>query len=286
MCPNLAASRRRPPPHASVSFDELASRWTHPLLFRLTLHTTMTSLSVWLAAALCVALAPSANAYLFAGRACTCGVKIDGTAECWGAAFLLLACHAHTPRVRSTSGALSMRAGQNTFGQLGDNTQFDRASPVVAQPGRKYASIVCADSHSCGLKSDGTAECWGASGACRTAFPAMSVLACGPKHCAKPPCRVQRKWAARRWQQHTFVVSCGCCGGPYIHVHRRWLRPHVWSQDRRDREVLGCACLEGRQTFLASASCSYTPANLDCVQGSTRMASWGMAPFPPPPGPP
>lgn len=52
-------------------------------------------------------------------------------------------------------------AGLNANGQLGDGTTTDRPFPVPSAPGRKYASIFAGPNYTCGLKADGTMECWG-----------------------------------------------------------------------------------------------------------------------------
>lgn len=68
----------------------------------------------------------------------SCGVKSDTTGWCWGA---------------------------NDHGQLGDGTTTQRTSPV--QVSGAWTMIVPANSggyHTCGIKTDGTAWCWGYNG--------------------------------------------------------------------------------------------------------------------------
>ncbi|NCU42105.1 MAG: RCC1 repeat-containing protein, partial [Candidatus Moranbacteria bacterium] len=70
----------------------------------------------------------------------TCATKTDGTAYCWG---------------------------RNDYGRLGDNTQTQRLTPVqvkgVGNVGflENVAQISAGNQHTCSLKTDGTAYCWG-----------------------------------------------------------------------------------------------------------------------------
>ena len=70
-----------------------------------------------------------------AGGTHSCGLKTDGTAWCWG---------------------------RNNGGQVGDNTSgTDRLSPVEVSGSATWKSISAGRSHSCGVKTDNTAWCWG-----------------------------------------------------------------------------------------------------------------------------
>ena len=77
-----------------------------------------------------------------AGKEHTCAVKTDGTAYCWG---------------------------KNTYGYLGDNSQTQRTTPVqvVGVGASGYLTSVmdvrAGSGHSCAVKTDGTAYCWGYS---------------------------------------------------------------------------------------------------------------------------
>lgn len=71
-----------------------------------------------------------------AGGFHTCGIKLDGRAFCWG---------------------------DNTRGQLGIGTtggQVD-AQPTTPLPGGTYRSISAGYRHSCAIRGDGVAVCWG-----------------------------------------------------------------------------------------------------------------------------
>ena len=65
----------------------------------------------------------------------TCARKLDGTAWCWG---------------------------HNMYGQLGDGTTVNKHAPVqVIALGKDVAQVSAGAVHTCALKTDGTAWCWG-----------------------------------------------------------------------------------------------------------------------------
>jgi alpha-tubulin suppressor-like RCC1 family protein len=71
---------------------------------------------------------------LAAGYIHTCALRRDASLACWGA---------------------------NTWGQLGDGTRTDRATPTsIAAPGR-IAALAAGTRHSCALMNDGSLACWG-----------------------------------------------------------------------------------------------------------------------------
>ena len=72
---------------------------------------------------------------LAGGGAHTCGLRSDGTAYCWG---------------------------NNTYGQLGDNSTTSRNAPVPVLTGLKFDSIDAGAAHTCAVTKDaGAAYCWG-----------------------------------------------------------------------------------------------------------------------------
>ena len=76
-------------------------------------------------------------AQVAAGLLHACALKGDGTLWCWGA---------------------------NGFGQLGDATLDDKASPVpVTALGSDVVQVTAGDDSTCALKRDGTVWCWGAN---------------------------------------------------------------------------------------------------------------------------
>jgi alpha-tubulin suppressor-like RCC1 family protein len=64
----------------------------------------------------------------------SCALTADGTAYCWG---------------------------DNTWGQLGDSSQVDRANPTAVKTPVKFKSISAGFMHTCGLATSGAALCWG-----------------------------------------------------------------------------------------------------------------------------
>lgn len=69
-----------------------------------------------------------------AGDRHSCALMKNGSVKCWGA---------------------------NDFGQLGDETQTSRSTPVVVSGLRGAASIGAGMNHSCALTKGGAVKCWG-----------------------------------------------------------------------------------------------------------------------------
>src|SRR5664280_14839 len=81
------------------------------------------------------AAATLAPVQVVSGYAHTCALAPSGQVSCWG---------------------------DNTYGQLGDNTTSNRPKPVTVQQGSvTFASITAGGIHTCGLTSAGAAYCWG-----------------------------------------------------------------------------------------------------------------------------
>jgi alpha-tubulin suppressor-like RCC1 family protein len=51
--------------------------------------------------------------------------------------------------------------GDNEFGQLGNGTEIDAASPVVVVGGMRFSSVTAGSGHTCGITTAGAALCWG-----------------------------------------------------------------------------------------------------------------------------
>lgn len=72
-----------------------------------------------------------------AGGDHTCAVQADGTAKCWG---------------------------DNAYGQLGDGTATDRASPAAVSGISTATQVSAGKRHACAVLSSGAAKCWGDNG--------------------------------------------------------------------------------------------------------------------------
>ena len=125
-----------------------------------------------------------------------CAVKEDGTVRCWGSnssgqlgngaggsgqfsatpvtvsnltdAVAVAAGAAHSCALRATGSVVCW--GDNSFGALGDGTQSARSSPVpVLNPGGStlagVVAIAAGFNHTCAVRIDGTARCWGSKSA-------------------------------------------------------------------------------------------------------------------------
>lgn len=66
-----------------------------------------------------------------------CGIKSDDTVRCWG---------------------------NNTNGQLGDNTTGQKLIPTAVNGAGSWKQISAGGKHTCGIRSDDTARCWGLNG--------------------------------------------------------------------------------------------------------------------------
>ncbi len=71
---------------------------------------------------------------LAAGANYTCGLAVDGTAYCWG---------------------------DNTSGQLGDNSLIPRSAPTLVSGNLRWVDIAAGIGTSCGITRTGAAYCWG-----------------------------------------------------------------------------------------------------------------------------
>lgn len=136
---------------------------------------------------------------LTAGHSHLCATKTDGSAWCWGDNWAgavgdgstttrtaptrvggpagatdwlsLEAGAAYTCGLRAGDGAgpVAWCWGDNSYGQLGDGTDTNRTTPVPVVGAAGWASLTTGDEHTCGVRADGSAHCWGRG---HTAVPA------------------------------------------------------------------------------------------------------------------
>lgn len=145
--------------------------------------------------------APSAARYPITGLALemvstgllyTCGIAKGGQALCWGSnnvgqlgdgtlqersvpapvasavQFTAITAGGGGPNLQShvcaiAKGGRAWCWGDNTYGQLGDNTIADRIVPWPVWDSPEFISISAGVGHTCGVAKGGTAYCWGRS---------------------------------------------------------------------------------------------------------------------------
>lgn len=132
----------------------------------------------------------SGSVSLDAGASHTCALNHSGQATCWGSnhsgqlgdgtlttrfmprgvsglndgAYAIDNGAFHTCALTSAGGAKCW--GQNGYGQLGDATQTDRATPVdVVGLNSGMRAIAAGDYHSCAIAASGSVVCWGENSA-------------------------------------------------------------------------------------------------------------------------
>ncbi len=101
--------------------------------------------------------------HISAGLYHTCGVTGHGAAYCWG---------------------------WNGWGQLGDNSYNDSATPVPVAGGHEFLRVEAGGWHTCGVTADSEMFCWGANDSGRLGTTSAPV--CGTSTCSATPLRVER----------------------------------------------------------------------------------------------
>ena len=115
----------------------------------------------------------NAFASVSAGFFHTCGVRTDGSVECWGfqpgswtAMSLARPRRPEVPSLRSAP-AWSITCGLRTDGSVecwGSNVDGDgNVAGQSTPPGGPFASVSAGGFHTCGLRTDGSVECWGSN---------------------------------------------------------------------------------------------------------------------------
>jgi alpha-tubulin suppressor-like RCC1 family protein len=122
------------------------------------------------------------------GASHSCGIRVDGTAWCWGSnyagqlgdgspndgpgrsiptqvgtatnwATITAAGLLHTCATRTDGTAWCW--GGNTRGELGDGTTTNRSTPTQVGTATTWATISTGSGHTCATRTNGTAWCWG-----------------------------------------------------------------------------------------------------------------------------
>ena len=57
--------------------------------------------------------------------------------------------------------SVAERAGSNYSGQLGDGTTTEHLTPTVVQGSHSFTQVSSGNYHTCGVRTDGAALCWG-----------------------------------------------------------------------------------------------------------------------------
>ena len=99
-----------------------------------------------------------------AGERHTCGVKADGSVECWGSNSGGQATPSDGSFVSVSAGG-HHTCGLKTDGSIdcwGSNTNFvGTFRGQAAPPDGTFVSVSAGFRHTCGVKTDGVVECWG-----------------------------------------------------------------------------------------------------------------------------
>ena len=93
-----------------------------------------------------------------AGTDYTCGVKSDGSVECWGRAIDSQASPPPRGKFASVSAGIGHACGVRTDGAV-ECWGMEMASDATGGGG-KYASVSTGYVHTCGVGTDGAVECW------------------------------------------------------------------------------------------------------------------------------
>ena len=104
----------------------------------------------------------------------TCAVATDGSAWCFGESLAALPpacsapecvghglCFACGRAMCDCASPFHSCAGQNSNGQLGDNTTTYALVPVAVLSSQAFSEVACSSSCTCGRGTDGMAFCWG-----------------------------------------------------------------------------------------------------------------------------
>ncbi len=131
-----------------------------------------------------------------AGGEHTCGVKLDGSVQCWGSD---VAGQATPPGgvFASVSAGMFHTCGVKTNGfvQCWGRDDYGQSTP----PAGEFASVNAGGEHTCGMMPDGSVQCWGYDGSGQSTPPAgefASVSAGGEHTCGVKPDGFVQCWGS------------------------------------------------------------------------------------------
>jgi alpha-tubulin suppressor-like RCC1 family protein len=116
------------------------------------------------------------NTSVSAGGYHTCGLKEDGTLQCWG----VNGYGQTTVPSPNTNWAQVNAGGYHTCGLKADGTlrcwgRNDFGQSTIPAPNTSWVQVATGEYHTCGLKVDGTLQCWGRSNYGQTSVPAPNA---------------------------------------------------------------------------------------------------------------
>ena len=137
--------------------------WGDRQLPRVRFFPTTATVNNWLASSLLTLTAPQASdrySAVSAGGGHSCGLRTDGTIECWGSNSYGEG-DAPAGRFGAVSAGGGHSCGLRTDGTIecwGSNSYGEGDAPAG-----RFGAVSAGAWHSCGLRTDGTIECWGSN---------------------------------------------------------------------------------------------------------------------------
>ena len=171
----------------------------------------------------------------------TCGVRADGSVECWGNVPIRSALDGRLrDQARPPSGefaSVSVR-GFHTCGVRTDGSVecwgHNNAGQATPPPG-EFVSVTAGTAHTCGVRRDGSVECWGSGSDGRATPPPgefVSVTA-GSGH----TCGLRQDGSVECWGRDDYGQATPPRRG--VRLRQRRDVPHLRSEDRRLGGMLG-----------------------------------------------
>ena len=174
----------------------------------------------------------------------SCGLRTDGTAQCWGP-------NNDYGQTDAPSGAFTAitAGGEHSCGLRTDGTAQCWGNNNDGQadaPQGAFTAITAGGFHSCGLRTDGTAQCWGNNydGQADAPSGVFTAITTGGFH----SCGLRTDGTAQCWGNNLYGQS-GCAFRRVHRYHSRRLA-FVWAQNRRHRPMLG-------QQLRRSSGCAF-----------------------------